>query len=137
MVVHVHLGLIGVFLVAERACTRAGRRGRLRLENDTAYADLRGATQCELITADKMATIIAKLGPDPLRDDADPDKAFTRIHRSRKPIGALLMDQSVLAGRRQRLSRRVAVQSSAQPDDCRASRSPSGSGTRSGTTSST
>ena len=41
---------------------------------------------------------LAKLGPDPLRDDADPDKAFARIQRSSKPIGALLMDQAVLAG---------------------------------------
>lgn len=97
-IVHVHLGLIGVFLVAEGPAPDPVGAVRLRMENDTAYADLRGATQCELIIADKMATIVAKLGPDPLRDDADPEKAFTRIHRSAKPIGALLMDQSVLAG---------------------------------------
>ena len=97
-VVHVHLGLIGVFLVADGPAPEPVGAVRLRLENDTAYADLRGATQCELITADKMAAIVAKLGPDPLRDDADPDKAYARIHRSSKPIGALLMDQGVLAG---------------------------------------
>jgi endonuclease-8 len=53
---------------------------------------------CELITDDERATILTKLGPDPLRSDADPDKAFTRIRKSKKPIGALLMDQTVLAG---------------------------------------
>ena len=41
---------------------------------------------------------MAKLGPDPLRADADPDRAWERIRRSRLPIGRLLMDQSVLAG---------------------------------------
>lgn len=97
-VVHVHLGLIGGFLVAEGPAPDPVGAIRLRLENDTAYADLRGATQCELITAEEKAAIVARLGPDPLRDDADPDKAFARIQRSNKAIGALLMDQSVLAG---------------------------------------
>jgi endonuclease-8 len=98
MIVHVHLGLIGVFLVADAPAPEPVGAVRLRLENETAYADLRGATQCELVTATKMVMIIGKLGPDPLRHDADPDKAFARLHRSSKPIGALLMDQSVLAG---------------------------------------
>src|SRR5207342_2033402 len=34
----------------------------------------------------------------PLRADQDPDRAWARIHRSGKPIGALLMDQHVLSG---------------------------------------
>ena len=42
--------------------------------------------------------LIARLGPDPLRDDADPDLAWKRIHRSKLPIGQLLMDQEVLSG---------------------------------------
>jgi endonuclease-8 len=96
--VHVHLGLIGVFLVQDGPAPDPVGAVRLRLESDTAYADLRGATVCELVTDDKRAAILTKLGPDPLRPDADPDKAFTRIHKSKKPIGALLMDQTVLAG---------------------------------------
>ena len=40
----------------------------------------------------------ARLGPDPLRSDADPDRAWARISRSRAPLATLLMDQSVLAG---------------------------------------
>ena len=42
--------------------------------------------------------ILARLGPDPLRADADPDRAWARISRSRMPIGALLMAQDVLSG---------------------------------------
>jgi hypothetical protein len=41
----------------------------------------------------------ARLGPDPLRHDAAPDRAWAaRISRSRAPLATLLMDQSVLAG---------------------------------------
>lgn len=98
LVVHVHLGLIGVFAVGMGPPPEPKGAIRLRLENDTAYADLRGATVVELIDDEKYASILDRLGPDPLRSDADPDVAYARIHKSKKPIGALLMDQSVLAG---------------------------------------
>jgi endonuclease VIII len=97
-IVHVHLGLIGVFTLGRAPAPAAVGAVRLRLEGDTVYADLRGATVCELVTREKMADVVGKLGPDPLRADADPDKAFLRIHRSTKAIGALLMDQTVLSG---------------------------------------
>ena len=42
--------------------------------------------------------VIAALGPDPLRPDADPSAAWARIRRSHRPIGDLLLDQAVLAG---------------------------------------
>jgi len=96
--IHVHLGLIGVFSIDEGEPPPALGAVRLRIVGPTAYADLRGATTCELITQEAVAMILATLGPDPLRLEADPGKAFARINRSRKPVGALLMDQSVLAG---------------------------------------
>jgi len=71
---------------------------RLRLVAGPAYADLRGATQCALVTPDERDAVVAKLGPDPLRTDADPSRAWARISRSPRPIGDLLMDQEVLAG---------------------------------------
>jgi endonuclease-8 len=97
-IVHVHLGLIGVFTLGLAPAPAPVGAVRLRLEGDKTYADLRGATVCELATAEKAAAIVGKLGADPLRADADPDRAFERIHRSAKPIGALLMDQTVLSG---------------------------------------
>ncbi len=97
-IIHVHLGLIGAFSIEEGAPPPAVGAVRLRIVGPTAYADLRGATRCELVGQDEMSAIVDKLGPDPLRLDADPGKAFARIHKSRKPVGALLMDQSVLAG---------------------------------------
>lgn len=97
-IVHVHLGLIGVFTLGRMPAPPAVGAVRLRLEGDTTYADLRGAIVCELVTAERMESIVGKLGADPLRADADPERAFERIRRSAKPIGALLMDQSVLSG---------------------------------------
>ena len=42
--------------------------------------------------------MIARLGPDPLRRGADPGRAYARLSRSRVVLGALLMDQRVVAG---------------------------------------
>ena len=98
--VYVHLGLIGGFVVHREVSEVPLPVGevRLRITTPTAYADLRGATACELVTREQRDAAVAKLGPDPLRVDADPDRAWERIRRSRLPIGRLLMDQSVLAG---------------------------------------
>jgi DNA-formamidopyrimidine glycosylase len=96
--VHVHLGLIGKFDVHEGAPTAPVGQVRLRIVGETAYADLRGATQCDLISRERRDDIVATLGPDPLRPDADPTRAWDRISKSHRPIGDLLMDQTVLAG---------------------------------------
>jgi len=96
--VHIHLGLIGKFDIHPGPALAPVGQVRLRLQNAMSYADLRGATQCELIGGERRRQVIDKLGPDPLRTDADPERAWTRIHRSDKPIGELLMDQTVLAG---------------------------------------
>ncbi len=101
--VHVHLGLIGTFDVrtdVEEMPLPVGAV-RLRLATPTpggAYADLRGAITCALVTTAQRDAVVARSGPDPLRPDADPGRAWKRIRTSRKAIGALLMDQTVLAG---------------------------------------
>jgi endonuclease-8 len=107
--VHVHLGLYGTFdvRVGVESVPEPVGAVRLRLaapathsddEAGFSYADLRGATTCELVTREQRDAVVARSGPDPLRDDADPMRAWERIRRSRAPIGGLLMDQSVLAG---------------------------------------
>ena len=98
--VYVHLGLIGAFDVHTGLTEVPLPVGqvRLRIATDDAYADLRGATACELVTREERGAAVARSGPDPLRPDADPMRAWERIRRSRLPIGRLLMDQSVLAG---------------------------------------
>jgi formamidopyrimidine-DNA glycosylase len=62
------------------------------------WADLRGPTTCEVLAGPEVAAILARLGPDPLRPRTDGTGAHRRIAASRTAIGALLMDQSVIAG---------------------------------------
>ncbi|DBA87633.1 TPA: hypothetical protein ACH3X1_004646 [Trebouxia sp. C0004] len=39
-----------------------------------------------------------KLGPDPLRQDADGERLWDKMRTSKKPIGGILMDQTAVAG---------------------------------------
>jgi endonuclease-8 len=96
--IHIHLGLIGKFDIFPGPVSAPVGQVRLRLQNETAYADLRGAILCNLIGQAKHDQVVGALGPDPLRPDADPMTAWARIGRSHRPIGDLLMDQHVLAG---------------------------------------
>jgi endonuclease-8 len=122
--VHVHLGLYGRFDLHDGPPPPPVGQVRLRLVagpqepvqgwagepaedsggasadggRGTSYGDLRGATACELLTSDQRERILDRLGPDPLRADADWTRAWERVSRSRAPIGGLLMDQAVLAG---------------------------------------
>jgi len=97
-VVHVHLGLYGKFVTGAQPAPAPKGALRLRLETDESYADLRGATVCELLPAVDVAAIRKRLGADPLQRKADPETVWAKVHRRRTPIGAVLMDQTVLAG---------------------------------------
>ena len=97
-IVHVHLGLYGTFREHRTPMPEPRGQVRMRIVGTDHGTDLRGPTACEVIDEAQVSTILARLGPDPLRSDADPGPAWTRISMSRKAIGALLMDQSVLAG---------------------------------------
>ena len=101
--VHVHLGLYGKLPIHDAEPGPPVGQVRLRVVAGSdgrppAYGDLRGATACELITSDERRVLLERLGPDPLRADADWTRAWARVARSRAPVGGLLMDQSVLAG---------------------------------------
>jgi endonuclease-8 len=76
---------------------------RVRLLTPVAVADLRGPTVCEVQTIEEVDATIAKLGPDPLVDDAsefgDGEERFVdNVRRRNVAIGQLLMDQEVVAG---------------------------------------
>ena len=96
--VHVHLGLFGKFLRHDPPPPSPRDTVRLRMSGMEATVDLIGATECALIDPAVRAAIVARLGPDPLRRDAEPGRAFAKLQKRRTPIGAALMDQSVLAG---------------------------------------
>lgn len=101
VVVHVHFGMAGVWAVyqGEEQVPEPTKTNRLRLYHAT-----------DKITADLSAMTVnfggielynnkrAKLGQDPLRPDADPELLWTKVHASKKSIGALIMDQSYFTG---------------------------------------
>jgi len=97
-IVHVHLGLYGSFTETPTPMLDPRGQVRMRIVGREYGTDLRGPTACALIDEAQVAAILDRLGPDPLRADADPSEAWARITKSRRAIGALLMDQSVLAG---------------------------------------
>lgn len=96
--VHVHLGLYGAFTESPMPMDDAVGAVRMRIEGDEVGTDLRGPTACELFTPADLDALVARLGPDPLRRDADATAAWSAIARSKRPIGGLLMDQRVMAG---------------------------------------
>jgi endonuclease-8 len=98
LLLHVHLGLYGKWTAGSGPGPEPRGALRLRMTADEHWLDLRGPTACEVHAPHERDTVLARLGPDPLRRAADPDLAWQRVSRSRAPIGQLLMDQSVLAG---------------------------------------
>lgn len=71
---------------------------RLRVAGPRGLADLTGPTACEVIDAPQREALLARIGPDPLRPDSDPERFVTRVLGSRSGIGVLLMNQDVLSG---------------------------------------
>ena len=113
----VHLGMYGMWRFTGPGLEGIGRRKRgeapeededgrpiprgvvrLRLASATHLGDLSGPSVCALQSpAEKNATV-ADVGPDPLRPDAKPKRAWDRISASKMPIGLLLMRQDVVGG---------------------------------------
>lgn len=71
---------------------------RVRILGEHAVADLTGPTACEVITDAERHAVLARLGPDPIRDDADPERFVARVRRSRTAVGLQLMAQDKVAG---------------------------------------
>lgn len=95
-IVFIHLGLIGKFHVKHWA--EPTGIVRLRIATEQWAADLHGPQWCRLITEEEQDIALRKLGEDPLRADADPERLWPRVHRSRRSIASLLMDQRYFAG---------------------------------------
>ena len=97
-ILHVHLGLIGKFRKVNRDDPPRDTI-RLRLVYESSAWHLTGPQTCALITEDDLQDVINKLGPDPLRVGLRGMSKFKkRLGESKKPIGAALLDQNLLAG---------------------------------------
>lgn len=103
---HVHLGLFGKFRVqhTDNSPEPIGEvRMRLQTEPDDdgrsfVTIDLSGPTACSIDAPSVRAAILTRLGPDPIRRGSKPDRMIDAMRRSKRGIGDLLMDQSVVCG---------------------------------------
>ena len=95
---HVHLGLYGRVRSGSAAAPEPIGALRVRMETPQAWLDIRGPAACDILGPEERDRILARLGPDPLRDDAEPERAYARIVKSRTSLAQLFMDQSVIAG---------------------------------------
>ncbi len=94
---HVHLGLAGIFVRMQPAGPPRPQV-RLRLAGGTLAWDLTAPTRCEVLDEAAVKALISRLGPDPLRSDADSEKVWKRLQRYSGSVGAALLDQSLIAG---------------------------------------
>lgn len=97
-VLHIHLGLFGRIRKHKLPLTEPRGAVRIRLVSDTHVIDVNGPTICRVMAAQGVLALIERIGPDVLRADADPERAYNKIAKSKAPIGRLIMDQSVMSG---------------------------------------
>ena len=95
---HVHLGMQGKLLRFPAPAGPAPRQVRLRLHGPPAAWDLIAPSACELLDEAGTAALLARLGPDPLRPDADRELALANLATAPIPIGIALVDQRLVAG---------------------------------------
>ena len=98
-VVHVHFGMSGRWSIfPSKKVPDTTHTTRLVLEVRDLIVHLSAMT-VELGDEEKFETTWrSRLGQDPLDENANPDKLWTRVKSSKKAISALLMDQAFFAG---------------------------------------
>lgn len=96
--VHVHLGMRGKWLRFSPVTGDAMKQVRLRLATPEVAWDLIAPGTCEPLDLHQRQALVDKLGPDPLRPDADAGEGQRRIAAHAGAIGIAVMDQSVIAG---------------------------------------
>jgi formamidopyrimidine-DNA glycosylase len=101
VVVHIHFGMAGQFRIARLPGRDPTKTTRLQLINsdEGIVAQLSAMT---LVHGDYSlyTSKLAKLGQDPLRDDADVEAIWAMLQKKKAtvPIGEFLMDQRAIAG---------------------------------------
>lgn len=95
---HFHLGLFGRTRFHKNEAPEPRGAVRLRLVGEERTFDLVGPTCCELLEEKEVRELKRRLGPDPLRSESRPAQFRARMQKTRRKIGATLLDQSLVAG---------------------------------------
>lgn len=108
IVIHFHFGMSGQFRTVPYKAVAAGQPHNLPEAKPTTRLELLNPQlgicvqlSCQSLDLGDMAFYVtrsAKLGPDPLREDADPERLWEAMQATSKPIGQVLMDQALVAG---------------------------------------
>ena len=104
LTIRVHLGIYGKWNFYDVPLSKAPEvwgQVRARFGSNSASADLRGPTVCEVVDAEDVLTVLRRLGPDPLTPDPSGKEGLrfvSKVRGSAVPIGALLMNQAVISG---------------------------------------
>ena len=101
--IHVHLGMHGAFRTLPmpargEALPEPRGKVRMRIIGGTKIVELTGPTACEVYDEQDVGRLRDRLGPDVLHPRPNSARVWSRIHKSKAPIGGLLMDQSVVSG---------------------------------------
>lgn len=101
-VVHIHFGMSGRFsLLSPEVEPKSKEKETIRLMLVNLEAGIVGeisAMTLQLLNEKTYCEKAGKLGPDPLREDADPERFWHKWQKTSRSVGALLMDQSIIAG---------------------------------------
>jgi endonuclease VIII len=97
VVVHTHLGMRGITLRSSPPVPPKPQV-RLRLEATGVAWDLIAPSRCDVLDPAAAGALLAGLGPDPLRPDADAARLRSALGSDDRALGTALLDQSVVAG---------------------------------------
>ncbi|MEO1529878.1 MAG: DNA-formamidopyrimidine glycosylase family protein [Planctomycetota bacterium] len=95
--IHIHLGRYGKFREHQSPPPQPVGAVRMRLTGEEHALDLNGPTTCRVIDQAQREIVIQNLGPDPL-GGGKKQEVWRLVNARKKPIAALLLDQSVVAG---------------------------------------
>lgn len=95
---HVHLGLFGKYKTFHGDPPRPSEATRLAMANGRSIVYLAGPTICEIINPEEEDRLRSRLGPDPLGRGRSGPRFAANLARRQIPVGAALLDQSVVAG---------------------------------------
>lgn len=97
-IVHIHLALYGKHYVFRGTPPVPKETVRLRVRNSHKTIDLIGPAVCELLTHEGYEKVLKRLGPDPLKLEEAPEDFLDRMAKSSKPVGQVLMEQTLIVG---------------------------------------
>ncbi len=95
---HVHLGLFGKYKTFHGDPPPPSEATRLAMANGRSVVYLAGPTICEIINPQEEDRLRSRLGPDPLAGGRSGPDFAGNLARRQTPIGAALLDQSIVAG---------------------------------------